>query len=36
MADLLDGSIGEASMFHATFGCYAEGLVESTAILPQG
>jgi hypothetical protein len=23
MADLLDGSIGEASMFHATFGYYA-------------
>lgn len=36
MADLLDGSLGEASMFHATFGYYAQGVVESTAILPQG
>lgn len=36
MADLLDGSIGEASMFHATFGYYAQGVVESTAVLPQG
>jgi hypothetical protein len=36
MADLLDGSIGEASMFHATFGYYAQGVVESTAILPRG
>jgi hypothetical protein len=36
MADLIDGSIGEASMFHATFGYYAQGVVESTAILPDG
>ena len=36
MADLLDGSIGEASMFHATFGYYAQGVVESTAVLPEG
>lgn len=36
MADLLDGSIGEASMFHATFGYYAQGVVESTAVLPRG
>jgi hypothetical protein len=36
MADLIDGSIGEASMFHATFGYYAQGVVESTAILPEG
>jgi hypothetical protein len=35
-ADLLDGSIGELSMFHATFGYYAQGVVESTAILPAG
>lgn len=35
MADLIDGSIGEASMFHATFGYYAQGVVETTAILPQ-
>lgn len=25
MADLIDGAIGEASMFHETFGYYAEG-----------
>ncbi len=36
LADLLDGSIGEASMFHATFGYYAQGVVESTAVLPAG
>lgn len=35
-ADLLDGAIGEASMFHATFGYYAQGVVESTATLPDG
>lgn len=35
-ADLLDGAIGELSMFHATFGYYAQGVVESTAILPAG
>lgn len=35
-ADLLDGSIGEASMFHETFGYYAQGVVESTARLPDG
>jgi hypothetical protein len=36
MADLLDGSIGEASMFHETFGYYAQGVVRSTAVLPRG
>ncbi len=35
-ADLIDGSIGEASMFHATFGYYAQGVSETTAILPEG
>jgi hypothetical protein len=35
-ADLIDGSIGEASMFHSTFGYYAQGVSESTAILPNG
>ena len=35
-ADLIDGSIGEASMFHDTFGYYAQGVVESTARLPAG
>jgi hypothetical protein len=36
MADLLDGSIGEASMFHETFGYYAQGVTERTATLPDG
>ncbi len=35
-ADLIDGSIGELSMFHETFGYYAHGVVESTAVLPSG
>lgn len=35
-ADLIDGSIGEASMFHSTFGYYAHGVAETTAILPSG
>ena len=35
-ADLIDGSIGEASMFHETFGYYAQGVSESTAVLPEG
>ena len=33
-ADLIDGSIGEASMFHSTFGYYAHGVAATTAILP--
>lgn len=35
-ADLIDGAIGEASMFHATFGYYAQGVEAVTAVLPQG
>lgn len=35
-ADLIDGSIGEASMFHETFGYYAQGVSTSTAELPAG
>lgn len=35
-ADLIDGSIGEASIFHETFGYYAEGVSETTAVLPDG
>lgn len=35
-ADLIDGSIGEASMFHATFGYYAQGVEAVTAVLPEG
>lgn len=30
-ADLIDGSIGGASMFHETFGYYAEGVHERRA-----
>jgi len=35
-ADLIDGSIGETSPFHSTFGYYAHGVGEETAILPAG
>lgn len=35
-ADLIDGSIGEGSMFHATFGYYAQGVAPETAVLPAG
>lgn len=35
-ADLIDGSIGEASTFHETFGYYAQGVSQSTAVLPEG
>jgi hypothetical protein len=35
-ADLLEGSIGEGSPFHQTFGYYAHGVAEDTAILPEG
>ena len=35
-ADLIDGSIGEASLFHETFGFYAHGVSVTTAILPRG
>jgi hypothetical protein len=35
-ADLIDGSIGEGSPFHATFGYYAQGVGERTAVLPRG
>jgi len=33
-ADLVDGSIGEKSPFHDTFGYYAHGVGPGTAILP--
>lgn len=33
-ADLIDGSIGEGSPFHQTFGYYAHGVTEDTAVLP--
>jgi hypothetical protein len=35
-ADLIDGSIGELSPFHATYGYYAQGVGEGTAVLPTG
>ena len=35
-ADLIDGSIGEGSPFHDTFGYYAQGVGETTATLPAG
>jgi len=35
-AELIDGSIGEASPFHQTFGYYAHGVGEETSILPAG
>lgn len=35
-ADLIDGSIGELSPFHQTFGYYAQGVGETTATLPRG
>jgi len=34
--DLIDGSIGELSPFHQTFGYYAQGVEEETATLPAG
>lgn len=36
LADLIDGSIGEGSPFHETFGYYAHGVGPETAILPAG
>jgi len=35
-ADLIDGTIGEGSPFHDTFGYYAQGVAEDTAVLPAG
>lgn len=34
--DVIDGSIGELSPFHETFGYYAHGVSQETAFLPQG
>lgn len=34
--DLIDGTIGEGSPFHETFGYYAQGVGEETAVLPGG
>lgn len=35
-ADLLDGTIGELSPFHETFGYYAQGVSPDTATLAEG
>src|SRR4051812_40738361 len=35
-ADLVEGSIGEGSPFHTTFGYYAHGVGPDTAVLPGG
>ncbi len=34
--ELVDGSIGELSPFHETFGYYAQGVGPETAVLPAG
>jgi len=34
--ELIDGSIGELSPFHETFGYYGQGVGEETAVLPNG
>jgi hypothetical protein len=33
---VIDGAIGELSLFHETFGYYAHGVDDQTAILPDG
>jgi hypothetical protein len=35
-SDLIDGAIGELSMFHQAFGYYAHGVDDRTATLPAG
>jgi hypothetical protein len=35
-SDLIDGSIGEGSPFHQTFGYYGHGVSVETAVLPEG
>ncbi len=35
-SDLIDGTIGEGSPFESTFGYFAHGVGEETAILPEG
>lgn len=35
-SELIDGAIGEGSRFHEEFGYYAQGVDETTAILPRG
>jgi len=35
-SDLVDGAIGEDSVFHASFGVYGQGVGLTTAVLPAG
>lgn len=35
-SDLVDGGIGEASLFHETYGVYGQGVGVTTAVLPSG
>ena len=35
-SDLIDGSIGELSPFHETYGYYAQGVGKETAVVPDG
>jgi hypothetical protein len=35
-ADLIEGSIGELSPFHETYGYYAQAVGQTTAVLPDG
>ena len=36
LSDLIDGSIGEGSMFHERYQYYAQGVDSTTAVLPKG
>ena len=36
LANVIDGTIGELSPFHETFGYYAHGVAPETATLPEG
>lgn len=36
LADLIDGAIGEGSIFHETYGYYAQGVGPETAKFPSG
>ena len=36
LSDLIDGTIGELSPFHQTFGYYGHGVSPETAVLPTG
>lgn len=36
LANVIDGAIGEFSLFHSSYGIYAQGVGERTAILPEG